>query len=115
MDIGLELVSRSEGGWTVIDVKGEVDLHTAPQLRERLLSHIEQGHRRIVLNLEPLAFIDSTGLGVLVSGLKRLRTHDGELALAAPHDPVKKVLTITGLDKVFTVQESVSELLHATD
>jgi anti-sigma B factor antagonist len=93
----------------VLEVKGEVDIYSAPRLRERLIELVEEGRTRVLVDLEGVGFMDSTGLGSLVSGLKRLRERDGELALVCTHEPVLKILTITGLDKVFSIHGSVEE------
>lgn len=93
----------------MVDVNGEVDLHTAPMLRERIHELTEQGTNQVVLDLGDLSFMDSTGLGVLVAGLKRLKSRGGEFVLVGMQDPVKKVLQVTGLDKVFDIRPSVAE------
>jgi anti-sigma B factor antagonist len=105
--IDLLLETRDEGDWAVLEVKGEVDIYTAPRLRERLIDLVEAGRRKVLVDLQGVGFMDSTGLGSLVSGLKRLREDDGELALVCTRDPVLKILTITGLDKVFAIHGSV--------
>src|SRR5205823_2432821 len=74
MELGLDV--EEKGGTTVLAVKGEVDVYTAPRLREKLVELVSQGKYKIVVNLEGVDFLDSTGLGVLVGGLKRLRSHD---------------------------------------
>lgn len=79
---------------------GELDLHTAPELRDRLVRLVQDGHTHIFLDLSELSFMDSTGLGVLVGHLKRVREHEGTLVLVAPQPPVRKVLSVTGLDQV---------------
>jgi anti-sigma B factor antagonist len=107
--IDLLFESRTEGDWTVLEVKGEVDIYTAPKLRERMIELIEAGSTRIVVDLEGVEFMDSTGLGSLVSGLKRVREADGQMSLVCTRDPVLKILTITGLDKVFPIRASVEE------
>lgn len=106
--------SRDRGEWTVLDLEGEVDLSTAPKLRERLIDLIDDGRRKIVLNLSGVPFMDSTGLGVMVGGLKRLKERDGTLALAGPNRPVLRVLTLTGMDRVFTIHESVEDATGST-
>jgi anti-sigma B factor antagonist len=104
------LVERSESGsWTVFDVKGEVDLDTAPLLKANLAEAVRGGVKDIVVNLGLVEFLDSSGLGVLIGALKRCKEAGGTLALAAPRRPVQKVLTITGLDKVFPIHDSVEE------
>lgn len=102
--IELQLTARSEGDWTVLDVVGEVDLYTAPALRDRVASLIDGGVRKLVVDLEQVGFLDSSGLGVLIGALRRLKEHDGELALVCNEGSTLKVLTVTGLDKVFRIQ-----------
>jgi anti-sigma B factor antagonist len=109
MTENLLLETREAGGWTVIDAKGEVDLYTAPRLKERVAELASGSRPRIAVNLEGVEFMDSTAIGVLISGLKRCREAGGDLALVAPRDPVRKVLSITGLDRVFPIHDSVEQ------
>lgn len=109
--IDILVQSRVQGAWTVVEVKGEVDLYTAPKLREEILSRVESGDRKIVVDLGDVGFLDSTGLGVLVGALKRLKEQDGTLALVCPQGAVLRVLQITGLDRVFPIHESVDQAL----
>jgi anti-sigma B factor antagonist len=88
-------------------VSGEVDIYTAPKLRERLVELIDGGSRAVVVNLEGVSFMDSTGLGSLVAGLKRMSDQGGRLTLVCTREPVLKVLQITGLDRVFAVHDTV--------
>src|SRR3984885_6316631 len=106
MELGLE-VDEGHPPFTVLAVKGEVDVYTAPRLREKLVELVSQGKRKIVVDLEGVDFLDSTGLGVLVGGLKRLRSHDGELDLVCTQTRILKVFEITGLTKVFSIYETV--------
>ncbi len=105
MDLGLDVAERN--GHAVLSVTGEVDVYTAPQFREQLIQLVDQGHRNIGVDLQGVEFLDSTGLGVLVGGLKRVRSHDGDLALVCTQRRILKVLEITGLTKVFTIHDSV--------
>jgi anti-sigma B factor antagonist len=111
--IDLALERKTESGWGVLAVEGEVDLYTSPQLRDAVNGMIEEGHGRIVLDLTNVGFMDSSGLGVLVTALKRIRERAGSLALVCPEGSVHKVLTITGLDKVFPIHRSVAEATAA--
>ena len=111
MDLGLEVTERD--GWAILAVRGEVDVYTAPRFRERLIELVSQGHHRILVDLEGVDFLDSTGLGVLVGGLKRVRSHDGELALVCTQRRILKVFEITGLTKVFSIHETVDDALAA--
>src|SRR5438477_550081 len=99
MDLSLDVGERN--GFTVLAVHGEVDVYTAPRLRERLVELVSQGKRQIVVDLGAVDFLDSTGLGVLVGGLKRLRSHDGDLTLVCTQQRILKVFEITGLTKVW--------------
>lgn len=109
MDLSLDV--RTERGIPVLEVSGEVDIYTAPKLREKLVELVEGGSPRIVVDLEGVGFMDSTGLGSLVAGLKRVKEREGEMALVCTRDPVLKVLGITGLDRVFEIHESVPQAL----
>ncbi len=107
MDLGLDVSERN--GYAVLSVRGEVDVYTAPKFRERLIELVSDGKHRIVVDLEGVEFLDSTGLGVLVGGLKRLRSHDGDLLLVCTQPRILKVFEITGLTKVFGIHDSVDQ------
>lgn len=107
----MDLVTETEtrGQWSILHVKGEVDVYSSPKLKESLLGLIEeQGRIRIVVDLANVEFMDSSGLGVLVGGLRRVKEGGGEIALVCSK-PVLRVLSITGLDKIFKVSSSVEE------
>jgi anti-sigma B factor antagonist len=86
-------------GWTVVTVYGEVDVATSPQFREQLIQLVSEGKVRLVLDLEGVDFLDSTGLGTVVSALKRARTHGGDLRLVCTEARITRLFEITGLDK----------------
>lgn len=98
-----EVAVSQDDGEAAVQVLGELDVYTAPRLREELLRLIGEDVRIVTLDLAATTFIDSTGLGVLVAGLKRLREHDGDLKLKSPNAGVLKVLAITGLTRVFDI------------
>jgi anti-sigma B factor antagonist len=110
----LSLNTRESDGALVVDVVGEIDVYTSPKLRERLVSLVNDGAASIVVNLEGVEFIDSTGLGVLVGALKRIRARGGSLSLVCNKESLLRVLTITGLEKVFAVYASVDEATQPT-
>lgn len=107
----LNVRTRAEGDWSVVEVEGEVDMFTAPKLREALVQLVDGGSYRIVVDLEGVSFMDSTGLGTLVGGLKRVKEHEGSLALVCSSRPVMRVLTITGLNNVFPIHPTLDEAL----
>jgi len=107
--IDITVDTRTIGDWTVVDVEGEVDVFTAPKLRERIIGLLGDERQQLVINLERVAFMDSTGLGVLVGGLKRVKEHEGTLALAGAQGTVLRVLNVTGLNAVFPMFDSVEQ------
>lgn len=109
----LTLSTRSEDGRTIVEVAGEIDVYTAPRLREQLAELVDSGRYDIVVDMTGVEFLDSTGLGVLVGGLKRVRTHDGSLHLVCTQERILKIFRITGLTKVFPIHDSVSAAVTA--
>lgn len=103
----LSLATRVIAGHTVLEVRGEVDVYTAPKLRERLVEVIDQGAERVVVDLRGVDFLDSTGLGVLIGALKRLRLAGGDLALVCHSAKLLKIFRITALDRVFALHDTV--------
>jgi anti-sigma B factor antagonist len=81
-------------------------MYTAPRLREGLVELAAKGARLVTVDLAGVNFIDSTALGVLVGGLKRLRQSDGDLMLRSPRPSAVKVLEMTGLTRVFTITQA---------
>jgi anti-sigma B factor antagonist len=97
----------------VIALTGEVDLYTAPEFKQQLLEAISKGARTVVVDLSGTTFIDSTTLGVLVGGVKRLRGQDGQLSLVCSDRNIAKIFEITGLDRVFQIYPTRDEALAA--
>jgi len=98
-----EVTCEVEGPTATVRVRGEVDVYTAPQLRERLYAVVGDRVPTVVVDLAEMTFIDSTGLGVIVGTLKRLREAGGELTLRSPSRSTRKVLDITGLTRIVEV------------
>jgi len=105
MDLGL--AERSDAGWTVLTVSGEIDIATAPSLRERLHALLAEGKHKLIVDLDDVGFLDSTALGVLVGALKRARVDNGEVRIACAQPRVLKVFEITRLDSAFDLFDSV--------
>jgi anti-sigma B factor antagonist len=102
-------VRKTSGGSAVVDVAGEIDVYTSPVLQEKLVEVLRDGSSNIVLDLSDVTFLDSTGLGVLITALKRCRNADGDLELVTAQPNVLKVLEITGLNDVFKIRSSLDE------
>ncbi|HEX8632391.1 MAG TPA: STAS domain-containing protein [Catenuloplanes sp.] len=103
----LSLATRTVAEHTVLEVGGEVDVYTAPRLRERLIEVVDAGARNVIVDLGRVDFLDSTGLGVLVGALKRLRAAGGTFGLVCAKEPLLKIFRITALDQVFPLYPSV--------
>jgi anti-sigma B factor antagonist len=98
-------------GWAVVTVTGEVDVASAPRLREQLIGLVSDGRIKLVLDLDSVDFLDSTGLGVVVGALKRARTHGGDLRIACSQPRILKVFEITGLHLAMPIAASVAEAI----
>ena len=99
----------------MVHLGGEIDVYTAPLVREKLDEQIHAGRTDLVVDLSDVTFLDSTGLGVLVGRLKLARTRGGSLRLVGTADRVLKVFSITGLDKVFEIHDTLDAALEAPD
>jgi anti-sigma B factor antagonist len=97
----------------VIDVRGEVDVHSAPQLRDRVISSIDSGSGSLIVDLSHLGFIDSTGLGALVAARNHATDNAATLLLVCSSERLLKLFRITGLHEVFAIYPSLSTALAA--
>lgn len=95
----------------VVHVAGEIDVYTAPRLREQLLRLA--GERTLIIDLTEVSFLDSTALGVLVGAMKRQRERGGTMSIVTSGTRVRRLFEITGLTRVFTVYDSVDEAVAA--
>ena len=111
MDLRLDKAERD--GFAVLEVAGEVDVATAPRLRQQLVETASSGRDTLIVDLSDVEFLDSTGLGVLVSGLKRFRTLGGDLVVVGTRPRILKVFEITGLTTVFGMYDTVDDAVAA--
>jgi anti-sigma B factor antagonist len=102
---------RLSGQQVVISPAGEVDLYTAPELKQELLDAIESGATDVIVDLTRTTFIDSAALGVLVGAVRRLRERDGRLSIVCSERSIRKIFEITGLDRVLAIHASRQEAL----
>lgn len=103
-NLEFEVTRASKGDTVVVGVRGDVDVATSARLREELHQAIGSGATQLVIDMSGMAFIDSAGLGVLIGALKRAREQEVSLVLRGLQPSPSKVLTITGLDAVFTIE-----------
>jgi anti-sigma B factor antagonist len=111
--VELSIVATRKGDSCVLAVAGEVDIYTSPQLKAALTGPDVQGCSRVVIDLDGVGFIDSSGLGVLVGALRRAREAGVDLALVSTQASFARILRITGLDSVFVLHPNVDEALGA--
>jgi anti-sigma B factor antagonist len=109
--VDLTLSTHEADGTTVVAVGGEIDVYTAPRLRDKFTELVAAGSYDIIVDMQNVEFLDSTGLGVLVGGLKKVRAHEGSLDLVCNQDRLLKIFRIIGLAKVFVIHESAEAAL----
>lgn len=108
------LESMTAGGdCAVLRVAGEIDVYTAPALREHVIHLVDSGTLHLIADLRGVEFLDSTGLGALVASLKRLRTHEGSLTLVTNTERILRIFRITGLNRAFALHPSVPDAITA--
>ncbi|GAB3263427.1 anti-sigma factor antagonist BldG [Alteromonas gracilis] len=109
----LSLTTEQVDDVAVVAVGGEIDVYTAPALRDRISELVTEERYDLVIDLGAVDFLDSTGLGVLVGGLKKVRAHDGTMDIVCHQERLLKIFRITGLAKVFTIHETVEQALSS--
>jgi anti-sigma B factor antagonist len=109
--VELDVTARPAGDFTVLEVAGEIDMDSAPQLRERVLEQVAAGTYRLIIDMSGVTFMDSSGLSVLVAALKRVSDNEGELRLVITRERTMKLFRITSLDSVFGIHASVQDAL----
>jgi len=111
--MNLHMTASSAGGQTVLEVQGEVDLHSAAQLADRLTEILGSGQQSVVVDLSPVSFLDSTGLGALVTARNQAQQTGATLRLVCTSERLLKLFRITGLDAVFEIHPTVAQALSA--
>jgi anti-sigma B factor antagonist len=110
--MSLEVQMRqTDSGVTVVAPNGRLDVAGAPALKEAIGNAVKDGPPRLVIDMEGVSFVDSTGLGSVIAALKLVRSSKGDLRLAAPNQQVRVVLELTTLDRVFAYYPTVEDAL----
>jgi anti-sigma B factor antagonist len=107
----IELEQRDEGA-ALVNVQGRLDAAAAQTFKQKITDAISQGNVRLALHIAHVSFMDSTGLGALVSALKAARKANGDIGIVAPSPQVQKLLKLTAMDRVFRVFPSSDEALQ---
>jgi anti-sigma B factor antagonist len=108
----LEITQESVNDLLVLHLEGELDTYNCGQLRSTLVEHVDAGRNRIIVDMSQVQYIDSTGLGSLVGGLKRVSEHGGVMRIVCANPQILKVFEITSLDKVFPIFKTLKEALE---
>jgi anti-sigma B factor antagonist len=101
-------------GWSVVEVDGEVDTHTAPMIREGVIKLLDEGHRHFVLDLSFVPFMDSMGLGVIVAITKRIRENEGSLRIASVSGRLRRLFDLSGMRESYEIYPSTTEATQST-
>lgn len=109
----LEIRTTRDNDSCVVQVSGEVDVYTSPSLKSALVAAVVDTCPLLVVDLDGVGFIDSSGLGVLVGALRRARETGGDLRVVTSREPVIKIFRITGLDRVFPLYRTLDEAREA--
>jgi anti-sigma B factor antagonist len=108
-------VERPSAASSIVAVRGEADLHSAPELRDRLASVIDEGARHVLVDLSETSFIDSMALGVLLGSTKRLRANGGQLELIVGQPDIRRIFEITMLDRILVIHPSREAALEGAN
>jgi anti-sigma B factor antagonist len=109
----MEIQIREEGKVQVLACLGRMDAQVSGLLKERIQELLDKGSAKLVLDLEGLEFLDSSGLGALVSCLRRVREKKGEIKLAGLRPEVRSIFDITRVSRLFHISENVSDAVKA--
>lgn len=110
----MELLTRTQGAYTIISPKGDVDFHSSPELREEIMKSIEKDWD-LLIDMSAVGFIDSSAIATLVEGLQRAKSKGRIFSLASLQDAPRQVLQLTRLDEVFSIHESANDYLVKVD
>ena len=111
--IRLETATREAGGYTILVLRGEVDVYTAPQFREAIDKILTPGQLHLIVDMSGISYIDSSGLGILLSAIKRVRPKGGTVNLVGCNSAIDRVLRITNLNTVFNVVDTIDQVFAA--
>ncbi|MBN8219047.1 MAG: STAS domain-containing protein [Spirochaetes bacterium] len=109
----MEIKTRVVDGIVILDIDGEIDLYNAPEIKGTIKQQMDGGHKKIIVNLENVSYIDSSGIGALISSLSNLKKIGGGLKIMHVYDSVRKVFELTKLTSFFEIYDSEDEAVAA--
>jgi anti-sigma B factor antagonist len=111
----VEVTTRQEGGYSIVTVKGEVDLYSSPRMRDAILAGVSRKNPRIIVDLSGVTYMDSSGIATLVEVLQLTRKHSGRLVIAGLSQRVREVFELARLESVFELAPGVKEALASSE
>lgn len=111
MNLRVETRTPREGT-AIIALSGEVDVYTSPRVKQEIVDLLNGGTTRLLVDLSGVEYLDSTGLGVLIGGLKRAREREGDLKLLCDNPRILRIFEITGLTKIFDIHRTEAEAME---
>jgi anti-sigma B factor antagonist len=102
-------VDPQTGGVTVVRLSGRLDFAAVTEARDQFASAIAAGHRKLIVDLSKVEFVDSAGLGALIGGMRTARQAGGDLRIASPGEQARMLLSLTSLDQVLKVHPTIKE------
>jgi len=107
----MEVAIRDLGEHKIINISGEVDLYNVGELKKTLFSITDGLHKSVVVDMKNVNYMDSSGIGALVAGQKKMRAHGGKFALMNIHEDVLNILKLATLDKFFRIYDTEDDLV----
>jgi len=111
--ISMDISSRAKGEVVILDISGEIDLYNAPEIKDIVNKLIEQKKYNVIINLKEVTYIDSSGIGALISSLSNLKKYQGGLKIINVFASVKKVFELTKLTSFFEIYDLEDEAVKA--
>ena len=107
----MDITKRTKGEITVLDISGEIDLYNAPEIKDIINKLIEEQKYNVIINLEKVSYIDSSGIGALISSLSNLKKYQGGLKIINVYASVRKVFELTKLTSFFEIFDAEADAL----
>ncbi len=109
----MDITKRSKDDVVILDIAGEIDLYNAPEIKDIINGLIEEQNFNVIINLEKVTYIDSSGIGALISSLSNLKKYQGGLKIINVYASVRKVFELTKLTSFFDIYDSEEEALES--
>ncbi len=109
----MDITKRTKGDIVVLDISGEIDLYNAPEIKDIINKLIEEMKYNVIINLEKVSYIDSSGIGALISSLSNLKKYQGGLKIINVYASVRKVFELTKLTSFFEIYDTEEDALES--